>query len=180
MVRSIRGAALAVLAAALTACSGQAGGDPAPGGTGMGGMNMGDPDAVPAEQVPGAEVAGGRFELLGTAPQGYQGVAGTAALARHGSGSTVTIELRGLKPGTRFISHVHEGRCEEGGVAHYKFDPAGGDMPPNEIHLAFVSTPEGTGYMTAENDKTAGPDARSVVVHPSEFTDNRIACAPLS
>lgn len=53
-------------------------------------------------------------------------------------------------------------------------------MPPNEIHLAFISTPEGTGFMTAENDRTVGPDARSVVVHPREFTDNRIACAPLS
>lgn len=53
-------------------------------------------------------------------------------------------------------------------------------MPPNEIHLAFTSTPEGTGFMTAENDRTAGPQARSVVVHPREFTDNRIACAPLS
>ncbi len=183
MVRSVRGAALALLAAVLAACGGQNGGDPASDGAGMdrgGGMTMGDPSAVPAEQVPGAAVVSGRFRLLDTAPEGYQDVAGTAALARYDGGTTVTIELSGLKPNTQFISHVHQGRCSEGGGAHYKFDPAGPETPPNEIHLAFTSTPEGTGYMTAENDQTAGPEARSVVVHPREFTDNRVACAPLS
>lgn len=173
-----RGAALALLAASLTACAEHSAGHGEHAGMGAG-MDMGDPDAVAADQVPGAALATGRFSLLGTAPQGYQDVAGTATLARYDGGTTVTIELRGLKPGTAFISHVHDGRCENGGGAHYKFDPAGGDMPPDEIHLALTSTAEGTGYMTAENDQTAGPNARSVVVHPRELIDNRVACAPL-
>ena len=50
-------------------------------------------------------------------------------------------------------------------------------MPPNEIHLAFTAAADGTGFMTAENDQTVGPDARSVVVHPIELLDNKVACA---
>lgn len=173
-----RRAALVMLAVSLTACAEHSARHA--GHTGMGaGMNMGDPDAVPADQVPGAELATGRFNLLDTAPDGYQDVAGTATLARYDGGTTVTIELRGLKPNTAFTSHVHDGQCEDGGGAHYKFDPAGGDTPPNEIHLAFTSTAEGTGSMTVQNDRTAGPNARSVVVHPRELIDNRVACAPL-
>lgn len=176
-----RGAALVVLAASLTACaehSASHAGHTGPAGMGAG-MNMGDPNAVPADQVPNAELATGQFSVLDTAPEGYQDVAGTAMLARYDGGSTVTIQLRGLKPGTAFISHVHEGQCADGGGAHYKFDPAGGDAPPNEIHLAFTSTAEGTGSMTAENDRAAGPGAQSVVVHPRDLVDNRVACAPL-
>jgi Cu/Zn superoxide dismutase len=148
--------------------------------TACGGQTVDDPAAVPAAQVPGAEVASGQFQLLDTAPEGYQDVAGTAVLARHADGTTVTIDLRGLKPNTQFISHVHQGSCADRGGAHYKFDPAGGDMPPNEIHLVFTSTAEGTGYMTANNDRTAGPQAQSVVVHAREFHDQKLACAPLS
>lgn len=172
------------MALVLTACGGTAGGAHAPGthqGGHSAGMNMGDPDAVPAGQVPDAKLTSGTFQLLDTAPEGYQDVAGTATMARHAGGTTVTVELTGLKPEAELISHVHDGTCADGGGgAHYKFDPAGGDKPPNEIHLAFTSTADGTGFMTAENDRTAGPQARSVVVHPREFTDNRIACAPLS
>jgi len=142
-------------------------------------MNMGDPDATPAYEVEGAELTTGTFVLLDTRPDGYDDLIGEANLARHENGTTVTIELSGLLPGVDFISHVHEGECEEGGGDHYKFDPEGSDMPPNEIHLAFTSTGEGTGFMTAENDMAAGDDARSVVVHPAELIDNKIACAPL-
>lgn len=183
MVLLVRAAVLVALAALLAACGGRAANDPGYDGVRTdkgGGMSMGDPNAVAADQVPGAEVVSGRFRLLNTAPEGYQDVTGTAELARHDGGTTVTIELSGLKPNAKLMSHVHQGRCSESGGAHYKFDPAGSDMPPNEIHLAFTSTPEGTGFMTAENDQTAGAKARSVVVHPREFTDNRIACAPLS
>lgn len=172
-----------LLAAVLSACGGTAGGDHDMGAHQDGrpaGMTMGDPDAVPAGQVPGAERTSGTFRLLDTAPEGYSHVAGTATMARYDGGTTVTVELTGLKPDAEFISHVHNGSCADGGGAHYKFDPAGGDKPPNEIHLSFTSTAEGTGYMTAENDRTAGPQARSVVIHPREFTDNRIACASLS
>lgn len=192
MGRVLRGMGLVVLVAVLTACGHEAvGGSPAEGPatkdtpseghhTGAARMNMGNPNATPADKVPGAQLSSGSFQLLDTAPQGYQNVSGTATLARHGGGTTVTVEFRGLKPGTQFVSHVHQGSCADSGGEHYKFDPSGDDWPPNEIHLVFTSTPEGTGYMTAENDQTAGPQVQSVVVHPREGTHNPIACAPLS
>ena len=140
-------------------------------------MYMGDAAATPASEVPGAEVVTGRFDLLDTRPQGYDAVTGTAALARHDDGTTVTIQLSGLKPGVVFISHVHEGTCAEYGGDHYRFDPDGSDLPPNEIHLAFRSTEGGNGFMTAENDGVVDERAVSVVLHPRDLLDNKIACA---
>lgn len=142
-------------------------------------MNMGDPDATPAYEVEGADLVTGTFELLDTRPEGYDDVIGEGYIARHDGGTTVTMEVGGLLPEVEFIAHVHEGDCSEGGGDHYKFDPEGSDVPPNEIHLAFVSSADGQGFMTAENHMVAGEDARSLVVHPLELLDNKIACAPL-
>ena len=139
--------------------------------------NMGDPTATPAEDVEGAELVEGSFAVLETRPAGYDDVTGTAVLARHDGGTTVTIRLEGLKPDVAFISHVHVGTCDELGGDHYRFDPDGSDMPPNEIHLAFDSGSDGSGFMTAENDQTVDEQAVSVVVHPLELLDNKIACA---
>lgn len=143
---------------------------------GMGGMNMGDPMATPAEEVPGAELVTAPLVLLDTRPEGYDDTTGTVALARHEAGTTVTIRLEGLTPGVDYIAHVHEGSCADAGGPHFKFDPDGADVPPNEIHLAFSAAADGTGFMTAENDQTAGSTARSVVVHPVELLDNTLAC----
>ncbi|MDQ3886741.1 MAG: superoxide dismutase family protein, partial [Actinomycetota bacterium] len=143
------------------------------------GVVLGDPNAVPAAEVPNAELVGGEFRVLDTAPEGYQNVKGFAQLARHAGGTTVTVELAGLKPRTEIIAHVHEGSCAEGGGQHYRFDPQGADVPPNEIHLLVTSDESGAGRMTVENKRRAGAAARSIVVHPVEFQDNRITCAPL-
>ena len=143
----------------------------------MGSMNMGDADATRASDVEGAEIEQGTFELLDTRPQGYDDVAGDAAIARYDGGTTITIEVSGLMPGESYIAHLHESPCSDNGGNHYKFDPNGSDMPPNEIHLAFVADPDGNGFMTAENDQTAGPDGVAVVVHPVDLLDNKIACA---
>jgi len=140
-------------------------------------MNMGDPTATPAEDVVGAALVTGDFTLLDTRPQGYEDVSGSAALARHDDGTTVTIRLTGLKPDTSFISHIHEGPCADYGGGHYRFDPDGSDMPPNEIHLAFQSGSDGSGFMTAENQQTVDDRAVSVVVHPRDLLDNKVACA---
>lgn len=139
-------------------------------------MNMGDPDATPAGDVPGADVVEGTFVLLDTRPDGYDDVTGTAQLARYDGGTTVTTEVFGLMPGEDYISHVHAQSCAEDGGPHYKFDPDGSDMPPNEIHLAFTADEEGRGYTTAENDMVAGDDAVAFVVHPVDLLDNKIAC----
>lgn len=177
-----------VACAALSACGGedssqdhsthmQHGGDAQAGG-GME-MNMGDPNATAAKDVPGAQLRSNAFALLPTRPPGTDQAAGTAWLAIHPGGTTVTLEMTGLPPNSKYMAHVHAKPCaEEAGGDHFKFDPAGSEMPPNEIHLAFSADASGRGFMTAENDKPAEA-AKSLVVHPAEFTDNRIACADL-
>lgn len=143
----------------------------------MGEMNMGDVTAVRADDVAGAEVVTADFVLLDSRPPGYEEAAGAAWLARHELGTTLTIELTGLVPEASYIAHLHEGGCAEAGGDHFKFDPNGSDVPPNEIHLAFGADSAGVGFMTAENHATAGDRARSVVVHPSDLLDNKLACA---
>ena len=140
-------------------------------------MNMGDPDATPADDVAGASLARGEFVLMDTRPAGYDDVAGTAVIARHTAGTTVTTELTGLEPNVEYISHVHAQACADGNAGdHYQFEIGGATTPPNEIHLAFTSDNDGNGFMTAENAQIAGVDAVSFVVHPAEFMDNKVAC----
>lgn len=135
--------------------------------------------ATPADQVEDAEVTTGDFELLDTRPEGYEGLSGRAVLARHGGGTTVTLLLLGLRPGAELVAHVHEGNCAEGGGPHYKFDPDGGDAPPNEIHLRFTAEEDTTAQATVEDDRRAGDAARSVAIHEVADLDATIACAPL-
>lgn len=140
-------------------------------------MNMGDPSATRADEVDGASLATGIFELLDTRPQGYDDSTGTAWIARHAAGTTVTLEVSGLLPDTDYISHVHADACANNGGDHYQFEVGGSVTPPNEIHLAFTSDADGNGFMTAENDQTAGPEAVAFVVHPVDLIDNKILCA---
>lgn len=142
-------------------------------------MNMGDPDATPAEAVDGADLARGDFVLLDTRSSGHDDVTGAAVIARHDGGTTVTVRFEGLIPGTAYISHLHERDCSEAGGDHFQFEEGGATTPPNEVHLAFTADADGNGFMTAENDRTAGPDAVAVVVHPQDLLDNKIACADL-
>lgn len=142
----------------------------------VGDMNMGDPGATPADEIDGA-LARGDYRLLDTRPAGYDDVDGTAVIARHDGGTTVTTELTGLLPNVDYISHVHAQACADDNAGpHYQFEPGGSTLPPNEIHLAFTSGDDGTGFMTVENHAVAGADAVSFVVHPEEFVDNKIAC----
>jgi hypothetical protein len=149
----------------------------APASTDMADMDMGDPDATPADDVAGASLARGEFVLMDTRPAGYDAVAGTAVIARHTAGTTVTTELTGLEPNVDYISHVHAQACTDGNAGdHYQFEIGGATTPPNEIHLAFTSDNDGNGFMTAENAQIAGVEAVAFVVHPAEFMDNKVAC----
>ena len=143
----------------------------------MADMDMGDTDATPADDVAGASLARGEFVLMDTRPAGYDAVAGTAVIARHTAGTTVTTELTGLEPNVDYISHVHAQACADGNAGdHYQFEIGGATTPPNEIHFAFTSDNDGNGFMTAENAQIAGADAVAFVVHPAEFMDNKVAC----
>lgn len=174
-------------ALALTGCSGE-NSEPqsdakATSGSGTGGhdgkqpMNMGDPSATPAADIPDAEVRKGEFVLLDTRPPQMDDVEGTAWLAQHEKGTTVTLSMRGLDPDADYISHLHVNPCsEENGGPHFRFDPDGPGTPPNEVHLAFTSDAKGKGTMTVNNDRRTGKGAASLVVHPQLALDNRIAC----
>jgi Cu/Zn superoxide dismutase len=140
-------------------------------------MNMGDPDATPASEVAGGELESGTFALLDTRPSGYDDVTGTAEMARHDGGTTVTVELSGLQPGVEYISHVHAEPCSNNGGPHYQFEVGGSEVPPNEIHLLFTADEDGNGFMTAENTQTVDERAVAIVVHPLDLIDNKIACA---
>ncbi len=144
----------------------------------MDGMAMGDADATPASEVVGADITKASFALLDSSPEGFEQLDGVATIARY-EGTTITIEFTGLQPGLDYISHLHAGSCDESGGPHFKFDPDGADAPPNEIHLTFTSTPEGLGFMTAENDMAVADEGQSVVVHLAGQMSDKIACAQL-
>lgn len=144
----------------------------------MAGMPMGDPDATPADALEGAVLRQGAWHRLVTAPVAYADVTGTAQLAVHAQGTTVTLRLAHLPPHQPYMAHVHVDSCKVLGGDHFQFDPQEGDMPPNEIHLAFTSQADGTGFMTVANPHQAGEAARSIIVHQMA-DDLKLLCANL-
>ena len=141
-------------------------------------MHRGNPEATPADAIEGATLRQGTWLRLVTAPVAYMEVTGTAQLAVHEDGTTVTLRLEHLPPNQPYMSHVHVDTCKVLGGNHFKFDPQGGDRPPNEIHLAFTSQEDGSGFMTVENPHQAGEEARSIIVHQME-DDLKLLCADL-
>jgi Cu/Zn superoxide dismutase len=110
----------------------------------------------------------GRFELLPNAPAGYAQLAGDATLERSDEGTTVSLALSGLEPKTEYVAHVHSGTCTEAdpGGPHFKFDAAGSDEPPNEIHLEFTATGDGEAEAEVSSDREVPVGgARSIVLH---------------
>lgn len=125
---------------------------------------VGDVNATPADAIEDADLMEAEFVLMETASADYSSATGTAHMAVHDHGTTVTLRLSDLPPNTDYMSYVHEEPCATGGGAHYRFDPKEGEMPPNEIHIAFTSGDDGSGFMTAENDSQVDETARSVIV----------------
>jgi superoxide dismutase, Cu-Zn family len=142
----------------------------------MAAHDMGSADVTPADEVEGAALARGEYTLLDTRPAGYDDVAGIAVIARSMAGTTVTTEITGLKPNEAYISHLHEKPCSENGGDHFQFVDGTVEVPPNEVHLAFMSDDTGSAVWSAENDAVVGEDGVAFVVHPFEFIDNKIAC----
>lgn len=139
---------------------------------------MNEKDATPANELTSVDLREGAFALLDTAPPGSDGVAGNVWVAENSAGTTVTVKLTGLAPDTDYMLHLHDAKCEvDNGGAHFAFDPDGSDQPPNEVHLAFTSDDKGAGGATVTNPQKVGDAAKSIVVHPYELMDNRLACA---
>lgn len=119
-------------------------------------------------EAEGGGTVSGSFEPVAGVPAPYGDLSGEAELTRGGGETTVAIGLEGLVAKTRYTAHLHTGGCggRDPGGPHFKFDPAGGDQPPNEIHLAFTTDGEGNGKaeVTADGEVPAG-EAGSIVVH---------------
>ncbi|MBA0127122.1 superoxide dismutase family protein [Haloechinothrix sp. YIM 98757] len=177
---SSRASALLALPAAALLLAGC--GDPAPGSEehshddGHSHSHEDGSGGTHATEVPGAEVSEAAFELLDSAPSRLDGVGGTAWLATHESGTTVSAELSGLEPGEQYMSHVHADSCTDNdGGPHFAFDPGGPEEPPNEIHLTFTADDDGVATATAESEQDArAAGAESIVVHAD---DERLVCA---
>ena len=147
------------------------------------GMTMNDPDATAADELPGADLRTGEFVLLDTAPPGSDGVSGTsyvATAAPGAPGTTWTVRLAGLQPDTEYVGHLHEQACADDNAGdHFKFDPAGSDMPPNEVHIGFTSDADGNAEATVTNEREVGDGVKASVIHPASAMDNKLVCADL-
>jgi hypothetical protein len=114
--------------------------------------------------------------LLPGAPQAQSGLGGRVVVSA--DRTTVGLDLTGLQPESSYMAHVHEQECaRDAGGPHFRFDPAGSDQPPNEVHLvARTGAGETTATALARAAQPLPPRARSVVVH---IGDDKIACAGL-
>ncbi|MGC1166726.1 MAG: hypothetical protein WA862_11525 [Solirubrobacterales bacterium] len=117
------------------------------------------------------EAVSGQFELVSGAPAEDQGVSGEATLERTDGGTAVALSARGLEPDAEYVAHLHTEGCDqaEPGGPHFKFDPSGGDEPPNEIHLEFSSDAKGAGKAEASSGREVPVgEAGSLVLHEAE------------
>lgn len=133
---------------------------------------------VRGDRSHGVHRSAGRLAPLPGAPGAYEGVSGTATMVRTIHGSTeVELQVAGLPAGAVVPAHVHVASCAEGAGEHFRFDPAGGSTPPNEIHPSFIADAAGVGRGTATAWAVAGPEARSVSLHTPDGV--MVACADL-
>jgi hypothetical protein len=122
-------------------------------------------------------------------------IRGFAQITRSDSGTNVKAIVLGLARRTTYAAHLHNAPCSLPGAggAHYKNDPAGPSMPPNELWLSSTDDPlagitsnaGGVAIGRGSADWVARPDAQSVVIHfipPGGNTAGgpKIACADLA
>ena len=148
--------------------------------------------AAPA--LAGPSKVRGTFETLpGGAAMGLE-IEGFAQLTRSVDGTTAKVVVRGLEPATTYAAHLHDAPCSAAnpGGGHYRDDPAGPAMPPNELWLSSQDDPMagirsnsgGVAHGRGSADWVARPEAQSVVIHyipPGGTTAGgpKIACADL-
>ena len=92
----------------------------------------GDVNATPADAVEGADLMEAPFVAMETASADYASTTGTAQMAVHDHGTTVTVRLANLLPNTDYISHVHKEPCATGGGDHYRFHPGARSCRPTK------------------------------------------------
>ena len=136
----------------------------------------------------------GTFQTLPDGAAMGLDIEGFATLTRSDEGTAGKVVVRGLEPATTYAAHLHDAPCSAAnpGGAHYKNDPAGPAMPPNELWFSstndplagITANPGGVAHGRGSADWVARPEAQSVVVHfipPGGTTAGgpKIACADL-
>ena len=129
----------------------------------------------------------GTFQTLPAGAAMGLDIDGTATLTRSADGTEGKIVVKGLRPATTYAAHLHNAPCSaaDPGGSHYKDDPAGPSMPPNELWFSSIDDPTfgiransaGVAHASGSADWVARPEARSVVVHAADGA--KIACADL-
>ena len=150
---------------------------------------------VPAAAAPrDGDVQRGEFTTLPDGEAMGLDIDGFAQIKRSTDGTAVKAVVRGLEPGTTYAAHLHNAPCSapDFGGGHYKNDPAGPSVPPNELWLSSTDDPMagitansgGVAKGRGSADWVARPEAQSVVIHaipPGGTTAGgpKIACADL-
>lgn len=131
------------------------------------------PSASPSAEPLSGTFSGG-FHNVDNPPEGTGDITGTAKMEVDDDRTKVSVDVQGLAGKAVYVAHVHNDACAaaDPGGAHYKFDPNGGDMPPNEIHLT-LDNKDGHGTAEAQNDDQATSSARSVVIHLKRSAEDR-------
>jgi large repetitive protein len=152
------------------------------------------PAAATADDDGKANKQRGEFTTLPAGAAMGLEIDGVATIKRTQSGTVVKARARGLEPGTTYGAHLHNAPCSspDPGGGHYKNDPAGPSVPPNELWLSSTSDPmagitansRGVARGRGEADWVARPEAQAVVIHaipPGGTTAGgpKIACADL-
>ncbi len=123
----------------------------------------------------------GEFAPVAVATAAYSEVAGKAELERSGGGTTVSLDVTGLRPKTAYVAHLHTGGCGQAdpGGPHFQFEKGGSEERPNEIHLEFTSDADGEGEAEATSKREVPPgEAGSVVIHLEDSHHEMTAHAP--
>ena len=150
--------------------------------------------ALPAAALGGTDTKHGKFTTLPEGEAMGLDIKGFAQIKRSTDGTVVKAVVRGLEPGTIYAAHLHDAPCSapNPGGGHYKNDPAGPSVPPNELWLSSTDDPMagitanagGVANGRGSADWVARPEAQSVVIHfipPGGTTAGgpKIACADL-
>jgi len=147
-----------------------------------------------APAAAGATKTRGTFQTLAAGAELGLQIEGIAQLTRSDDATTAKVVVRGLEPGATYAAHLHNAPCsgDNPGGGHYKDDPAGPSVPPNELWLSSTDDPfagitaneDGVAHGRGSADWVARPEAQSIVIHyiaPGGTTagGEKIACADL-
>ncbi len=143
----------------------------------------------------GATKTRGTFETLPAGAALGLEIRGIAEVKRTDEGTAAKLVVRGLEPAATYAAHLHNAPCSAAnpGGGHYKNDPAGPGVPPNELWLSSTDDPlagitanaAGVAHGRGSADWSARLEAQAVVIHyisPGGSTAGgpKIACADVT